>query len=294
MIAGGGDNAAAAVGCGVVRAGTGFVSLGTSGVVFVPSETLEIDPSGALHAFCHAVPGQYHLMGVILSAGGSLRWYRDVIAAEQAADAHGRGIDPYDELMAAAAEIAPGADGLFFLPYLAGERTPHMDPFARGGWIGLTLAHDRRHLVRALLEGVSFALKDSLILMQRLGVVARRCSTRSAAVPATRSGAACSRACSACRCSASRSRRGRRSVRRCWRRSGRACTPTSTRRSRPRCAHAGRARCARCRAAGALRRAARRVREALPDAAPDRHLARGLIASDPGARSGLCPCARVA
>ena len=152
VIAGGGDNAAAAVGCGVVRAGTGFVSLGTSGVVFVPSETLEIDPSGALHAFCHAVPGQYHLMGVILSAGGSLRWYRDVIAAEQAADAHARGIDPYDELMAAAAEIAPGADGLFFLPYLAGERTPHMDPFARGGWLGLTLAHDPRHLVRALLE----------------------------------------------------------------------------------------------------------------------------------------------
>ena len=170
VIAGGGDNAAAAVGCGVVRPGTGFASLGTSGVVFVPSETLEIDPSGALHAFCHAVPGQYHLMGVILSAGGSLRWYRDVIASEQAAAADARGIDPYDEQMAAAAEIAPGADGLFFLPYLAGERTPHMDPFARGGWVGLTLAHDRRHLVRALLEGVSFALRDSLILMQRLGV----------------------------------------------------------------------------------------------------------------------------
>jgi xylulokinase len=170
VIAGGGDNAAAAVGCGVVRAGTGFASLGTSGVVFVPSATLEIDPTGALHAFCHAVPGQYHLMGVILSAGGSLRWYRDVIGSEQAAAADARGIDPYDELMATAAEIAPGADGLFFLPYLAGERTPHMDPFARGGWLGLTLAHDRRHLVRALLEGVSFALKDSLILMQRLGV----------------------------------------------------------------------------------------------------------------------------
>jgi xylulokinase len=170
VIAGGGDNAAAAIGCGVVRPGTGFASLGTSGVAFVPSATLEIDPSGALHAFCHAVPGQYHLMGVILSAGGSLRWYRDVIATEQAADANARGVDPYDELMAAAAEVAPGADGLFFLPYLAGERTPHMDPFARGGWVGLTLAHDRRHLVRALLEGVSFALKDSLVLMQRLGV----------------------------------------------------------------------------------------------------------------------------
>jgi xylulokinase len=170
VIAGGGDNAAAAVGCGVVRGGTGFVSLGTSGVVFVPCETLQIDPSGALHAFCHAVPGQYHLMGVMLSAGGSLRWYRDVIASEQAAAAHARGVDVYDELLASAAEIAPGADGLYFLPYLAGERTPHMDPFARGGWVGLTLAHDRRHLVRALLEGVGFGLKDGLVLMQRLGV----------------------------------------------------------------------------------------------------------------------------
>jgi xylulokinase len=153
-----------------VRPGTGFVSLGTSGVVFVPSETLEIDPSGALHAFCHAVPGQYHLMGVMLSAAGSLRWYRDVIAADQAADAEARGVDVYDELLASAAEIEPGAEGLHFLPYLAGERTPHMDPFARGGWVGLTLAHDRRHLVRALIEGVSFGLKDSLVLMEQLGV----------------------------------------------------------------------------------------------------------------------------
>jgi xylulokinase len=166
VVAGGGDNAAAAVGCGVVRPGTGLVSLGTSGVVFVPTAGLKIDPSGALHAFCHAVPGRYHLMGVILSAGGSLRWYREVIGASPAAD----GGDPYDALVTAAAEVAPGAEGLFFLPYLAGERTPHMNPHARAAWIGLTLAHDRRHLVRALLEGVSFALKDSLDLMERLGV----------------------------------------------------------------------------------------------------------------------------
>jgi xylulokinase len=166
VVAGGGDNAAAAVGCGVVRPGTGLVSLGTSGVVFVPSAGLEIDPSGALHAFCHAVPGQYHLMGVVLSAGGSLRWYQEVIGVPPAAN----GGDPYDVLMTAAAEVAPGAEGLFFLPYLAGERTPHMDPRARAAWVGLTLAHDRRHLVRALLEGVSFALKDSLDLMQRQGV----------------------------------------------------------------------------------------------------------------------------
>ena len=166
VVAGGGDNAAAAVGSGVVRPGTGLVSLGTSGVVFVPSPGLEIDPGGALHAFCHAVPGQYHLMGVVLSAAGSLRWFRDVLGAPAGADQG----DSYDDLMAAAAEVGPGADGLFFLPYLAGERTPHMDPHARAAWIGLTLAHDRRHLVRALLEGVSFALKDSLVLMRRLGV----------------------------------------------------------------------------------------------------------------------------
>jgi xylulokinase len=166
VVAGGGDNAAAAVGSGVVRPGTGLVSLGTSGVVFVASAGLEIDPGGALHAFCHAVPGQYHLMGVVLSAAGSLRWFRDVLGAHAGADQG----DSYDDLMTAAAEVAPGAEGLFFLPYLAGERTPHMDPHARAAWIGLTLAHDRRHLARALLEGVCFALKDSLVLMQRLGV----------------------------------------------------------------------------------------------------------------------------
>jgi xylulokinase len=167
VVAGGGDNAAAAVGCGVVHPGTGFVSLGTSGVLFVPSARLEIDPGGALHAFCHAVPGQYHLMGVILSAGGALRWYRDVIGAPGVA---GGGDDAYEALMAAAAEVAPGAEGLTFLPYLAGERTPHMDPDARGAWIGLSLAHERRHLVRAVLEGVGFALEDALVLMDRLGV----------------------------------------------------------------------------------------------------------------------------
>jgi xylulokinase len=166
VVAGGGDNAAAAVGCGAVREGTGFVALGTSGVLFAPSVTMQIDPDGALHAFCHAVPGQYHLMGVVLSAGGSLRWYRDVVASDQpVAEAN-----PYDTLMADAATVAPGADGLYFLPYLAGERTPHMDPHARGAWIGLTLAHRRSHLVRAVLEGVSFALKDCLLPMQRLGV----------------------------------------------------------------------------------------------------------------------------
>jgi len=170
VIAGGGDNAAAAVGCGVVRPGTGFVSLGTSGVIFVPCATLQVEPSGALHAFCHAVPGQYHLMGVMLSAGGSLRWYRDVVAPEQAAEARAAGREPYDVLLAEAAGVPPGAEGLMFLPYLAGERTPHMDPAARGAWIGLSLAHGRAHLLRALLEGVSFGLKDALVLIEGQGV----------------------------------------------------------------------------------------------------------------------------
>ncbi len=166
VVAGGGDNAAAAVGSGVVTEGTGLVSLGTSGVVFVACDRPKIDPDGALHAFCHAVPGRYHLMGVILSAGASLRWYRDVLAGT--AEAAGR--DPYELIFQRADEVEPGAADLFYLPYLAGERTPHMDPHARGAFAGLTLAHDDRHMARALIEGVSFAIKDSLVLMARLGV----------------------------------------------------------------------------------------------------------------------------
>ncbi|HEU4743390.1 MAG TPA: xylulokinase [Meiothermus sp.] len=170
VIAGGGDNAAAAVGSGVVREGTASVSVGTSGVIFAHSDHPRIDPEGALHAFCHAVPGKYHLMGVILSAGGSLRWYRDTLAGEEVAAAQGAGRDPYELLMDQAAQIPPGAEGLYFLPYLTGERTPHMDPHARGAWVGLSLAHRKGHLVRAILEGVSFALKDSLVRIEALGV----------------------------------------------------------------------------------------------------------------------------
>ena len=160
VVAGGGDNAAAAVGSGVIRDGTGFLSLGTSGVVFVHSEALRIDPGGALHAFCHAVPGAYHLMGVVLSAAGALQWYRDAVA--------GSGVT-FDQLVGGAAEVPPGADGLIFLPYLAGERTPHMDPDARAAWIGLSLAHDRRHMVRAVIEGAAFALTDSIERIRGLG-----------------------------------------------------------------------------------------------------------------------------
>ena len=161
VVAGAGDNAAAAIGSGVVRKGAGLVSLGTSGVVLVHNDEAVVDPTGALHAFCAAVPGGYHLMGVMLAAGGSLRWLRD---------AFGSSTESYDDLVALAAPIAPGALGLQFLPYLSGERTPHMDPDARGAFVGLSLIHGRAHLVRAVLEGVAYGLNDGLSRMRALNV----------------------------------------------------------------------------------------------------------------------------
>ncbi len=153
-------DAAAAVGSGVVRAGQGLVSLGTSGVVLSHDTAVRVDPTGALHAFCAAVPGGYHLMSVMLSAGGSLRWFRDLF---------GRGGETYDDLAREAGTVAPGSAGVTFLPYLAGERTPHMDPDARGAWTGLALSHARAHVVRAVLEGVAFGLDDGLVRMRALG-----------------------------------------------------------------------------------------------------------------------------
>jgi xylulokinase len=158
VAAGGGDNAAAAVGNGIVRQGLASCSIGTSGVLFAHSDTLARDPSGRLHAFCHAVPDRYHLMGVTLAAGGALRWWRDVV---------GRG--GYEELSALAEQAPPGAEGLLFLPYLTGERTPHLDPRARGAFVGLTSRHNLSHLTRAVMEGVAFSLRDSLEIMVELG-----------------------------------------------------------------------------------------------------------------------------
>jgi xylulokinase len=160
VAAGGGDNAASAVGNGIVREGLVSSSIGTSGVVFAHSETARIDPLGRLHAFCHAVPGRYHLMGVTLSAGGSLRWWRDVM---------GGALD-YDAMSDLAAGAPPGSEGLLFLPYLSGERTPHLDPRARGMFAGLTLRHTRAHLTRAVMEGVTYSLKDCLDVMAELGL----------------------------------------------------------------------------------------------------------------------------
>jgi xylulokinase len=155
VVAGGGDQAANAVGVGAVTVGTMALSLGTSGVVFATTDRPLYEPHGRVHAFCHAVPGRWHMMSVMLSAAGSLRWFRDTVAP---------GVD-FADLVAPAAEVPAGSAGLFFLPYLSGERSPHPDPLARGAFVGLTLGHDRRHLTRAVLEGVAFGLRDGLDLM---------------------------------------------------------------------------------------------------------------------------------
>jgi xylulokinase len=162
VAAGGGDQACGAVGVGVDSADTGAVSvaMGTSGVVFGALDAYAADPQARVHAFCHAVPGEWHAMGVMLSAAGSLQWLRDTVAP---------GVG-FDVLVDEAAAWAPGVEGLTFLPYLAGERTPHADPDARGAFAGLSLRHDRGALVRAVLEGVAYGLRDSLDLLTALGV----------------------------------------------------------------------------------------------------------------------------
>ena len=157
---GGGDQAAAAVGTGAIEEGIVSISLGTSGVVFAATDSPIIEPEGRLHAFCHSVPGKWHLMGVMLSAAGSLRWYRDTFKP---------GLN-YDDLLAGAEMVAPGSDGLLFLPYLTGERTPYPDPYARGGFIGITVRHGMDHFVRSVLEGVAFGLRDCFELLKSAGL----------------------------------------------------------------------------------------------------------------------------
>jgi xylulokinase len=164
VVAGAGDQAAEAVGCGIIDASACSVTIGTSGVVFAATDTPRIDPQGRMHAYCHALPGSWHVMGVMLSAGGSLRWYRDTL---------GNG-ESYERLIDAAAEAPAGCEGLTFLPYLSGERTPHADPHARGAFVGLTLRHDRRHMTRAVLEGVAFGLRDCLDLLTPLSIPVER------------------------------------------------------------------------------------------------------------------------
>lgn len=170
VVGGAGDCAAGAVGAGIVTAGSLNTSLGTSGVVFVHSDEVKIDPRGRVHTFCHAVDGCWHIMGVNLSSGGALQWFRDTLCQSLVNFSKSEGFEPYNLLGLEAGRVPPGSQGLFYLPYLSGERTPHADPHARGCFIGLTLAHGRGHMVRAILEGVTFALRDSLEIIRELGV----------------------------------------------------------------------------------------------------------------------------
>jgi xylulokinase len=173
VVGGAGDCAANAVGNGIVKRGILASSLGTSGVMFVHSDEMQVDPKGRLHTFCHAVHGKWHMMGVSLSAAGSLEWFCQRLCAEIAAGRKKK-VDPYDLLNQEAGAVTTGSEGLFFLPYLAGERTPHADPLARGAFVGLTLKHTRGHLTRAIMEGVTYALRDSLAIMRELGVPVRQ------------------------------------------------------------------------------------------------------------------------
>jgi xylulokinase len=168
IIAGGGDNAAAAIGLGISASNLnrGSLSIGTSGVIFAPCDRPIPDPAGRVHLFCH-VDGGYHLLGVTLAAGGSLRWYRDTIAPDIA----------FSELMALAESSPPGSRGVLFLPHLAGERSPHLDPDSRGAWINLSLAHTRSDLTRAVLEGVAFSLRETLDVIHEITPVQQLLAT---------------------------------------------------------------------------------------------------------------------
>ncbi|MCX7995470.1 MAG: xylulokinase [candidate division WOR-3 bacterium] len=170
VVAGAGDQAAQAIGTGIYEPGIVSVTIGTSGVVFAAIDKYCYDKDGRLHTYCHATSDMWHLMGVMLSAGGSLRWLRDLLYKDEKIIAEKKGIDIYDLMTEEAEDTPPGADGLLFLPYLSGERTPHPDPYARGVFSGLSLKHSRPHLTRAVIEGVTFGLKDGLELLKKMGI----------------------------------------------------------------------------------------------------------------------------
>jgi xylulokinase len=165
VVAGAGDQAAGAVGMGIVRPGTVSATIGTSGVIFAATDRPALDPKGRIHTFCHAIPGRWHVMGVTQAAGLSLRWFRDRFGVSADSSA-----DPYEQLTREASAAPPGSDGLFWAPYLMGERTPHCDPQARAALIGLSATHTRSHVVRAILEGVAFSLRDTLTIFRELAV----------------------------------------------------------------------------------------------------------------------------
>jgi xylulokinase len=160
VMAGGGDQSAGAVGAGAVRPGVVSLTLGTSGVVFATTDAPLVEPEGRLHAFCHAVPGRWHFMGVTLCAAGSLQWYHDTLTPAES----------FGDIVGEAGEAPAGSEGLLFMPYLSGERTPHPDPLARGSFVGLTVRHRRAHLTRAVLEGVAYSMRDCFGLLQGAGL----------------------------------------------------------------------------------------------------------------------------
>ncbi|MBX3437881.1 MAG: xylulokinase [Planctomycetaceae bacterium] len=170
VVGGGGDQAASAVGNGIVKRGVISATMGTSGVVFAHSDEVQIDPAGRVHTFCHAVRDKWHVMGVVLSAGGSLQWYRNQLGQAEVATAATMGVDPYELITAQAAQAPAGSEGLFFLPYLTGERTPHADPYARAAWIGLSLRHGKSHMARSVIEGATYAMRDSLEIIKGLNI----------------------------------------------------------------------------------------------------------------------------
>jgi len=174
VVGGGGDQAAGAVGNGIVSTGDASCVLGTSGVIFWHCDTPVYDHHARLHSFCHAVPGKWHLMGVTLAAGGSLRWFRDSLCQDVKAQAEAAAVDPYTIITGMAQGVAAGAEGLLFLPYLAGERTPYADSHARGAFIGLSLRHTRAHMARSVMEGITMSLKDCLELGKQCGASASR------------------------------------------------------------------------------------------------------------------------
>jgi xylulokinase len=169
IVAGAGDQAAGAIGMGITRPGAVSVTIGTSGVVFAATDRPATDPKGRIHTFCHAIPERWHVMGVTQAAGLSLRWFRDTFGANSSASATSDR-DPYEFLLDEAARAPVGAEGLLWAPYLMGERTPHLDPNARGALLGITPSHRRAHILRAILEGVAFSLKDSFSIFEELAV----------------------------------------------------------------------------------------------------------------------------
>lgn len=170
VVGGAGDNAAAAVGTGVVEDGKAFTTIGTSGVVFAHTNQLAIDPKGRVHTFCCAVPGAWHVMGVTQAAGLSLKWYRDTFCDAEKQAAQQMGVDPYDLMNKEAAQSPIGANKLLYAPYLMGERTPHLDADCRGMFFGLSAMHTRRDLLRAVMEGVTYSLRDCLEVLGGMGV----------------------------------------------------------------------------------------------------------------------------